>query len=73
MLAQRGTPYDALDIRDSLHDLVEADPVLDAISVIERVEGGQLRVFTSTSTEEREEALTPAGTALATQMPSRRP
>ena len=60
-------PYDPLDIRDSLHDLVAADPVIDAISVIERDQVGQLRVFTSTSTEEREELLSLAGRAITTQ------
>jgi signal transduction histidine kinase len=69
-LVQRPAPYDALDIRDSLHDLVAADPVLDAISVIERDQSGQLRVFTSTSTEEREELLSLAGRAIKTQAPA---
>ena len=61
-VAQRALPLDPLDIRDTLHDLVEADPVLDAISVIEADETGRLRVFTSTSTEERAEVLDLAGT-----------
>ena len=39
-VAQRAPPLDPLDIRDTLHDLVEADPVLDAISVIEADEAG---------------------------------
>jgi signal transduction histidine kinase len=69
-LAQRATPYDPLDIGDSLHDLVAADPVLDAMSVIERDSSGQLRVFTSTSTEERAELLSLAGRAMATQAPA---
>ncbi len=34
-LASDGQPLDPLDLRDTLHDLVEADPVLDAISVFE--------------------------------------
>src|SRR5258708_447617 len=34
-LAARGESLDALDVRDTLHDLVAADPVLDSISVIE--------------------------------------
>jgi signal transduction histidine kinase len=67
VLDQRVPPFDSLDVRDSLHDLVAADPVLDAISVIERDESGQLRVFTSTSTEEREELLSLAGRAIATR------
>ena len=68
-LAQRAIPLDPLDIRDTLHDLVEADPVLDEISVVEVTETGDLRVFTSTSTEERVEVLDLAGRAVATKGP----
>jgi signal transduction histidine kinase len=66
-LAERTLPLDPLDIRDSLHDLVDADPVLDAISVIETDETGHLRVFTSTSTEERAEVLDLARQAMTTK------
>jgi two-component system, NtrC family, sensor kinase len=69
-LAQRAPPIDPFDIRDSLHDLVDADPVLDAISVIETDETGHLRVFTSTSTEERAEVLDLAGRAISTKAPA---
>ncbi len=69
-LAERAQPLDPLDIRDTLHDLVEADPVLDAISVIEADETGHLRVFTSTSTEERAEVLDLAGRAITTRAPT---
>ena len=69
-LAERTPPLDPLDIRDTLHDLVEADPVLSAISVIEADEAGHLRVFTSTSTEERAEALDLAGRAITTKAPT---
>jgi signal transduction histidine kinase len=65
-LAQRALPLDPLDIRDTLHDLVEADPVLDEISVIELAGTGDLRVFTSTSTEERAEVLDLAARVLST-------
>ena len=58
------------DIRDALHDLVEADPAIDAISVIEVDATGHLHVFTSTSTEERAEVLELAGRALATKAPT---
>jgi two-component system NtrC family sensor kinase len=68
-LAQRTLPFDPLDIRDTLHDLVDADPVLDQISVVEATGTGELRVFTSTSTEERAEVVDLAGRALATQGP----
>lgn len=69
-LDHRATPFDALDIQDSLHDLVAADPALGAISVIEQDQAGQLRVFTSTSTEEREELLRLAGRAITTRAPA---
>src|SRR5881397_1953953 len=49
-VAQRPLPLDAEDIRDALHDFVAADPVIDAISVIEADRTGRMRVVTSTST-----------------------
>jgi signal transduction histidine kinase len=70
VLAQRALPLDPQDIRDTLHDLVEADPVLDAISVIEVDKTGRLRVFTSTSTEERAEMVELAGRAITTKAPT---
>src|SRR5262245_8511388 len=66
-IATRDQPLDPLDVRDMLHDLAEADPVLDVISLIETDDAGQLRVFTSTSTEERAEALDVAKRAIATR------
>jgi signal transduction histidine kinase len=66
-LAQRPLPLDAQDIRDTLHDLVFADPVLDGISVIEADPAGRVHIFTSTSTEERAEVLDLASRALANQ------
>jgi signal transduction histidine kinase len=69
-LADRGQPFDPLDVRDTLHDLIEADPVLDVISVIETDETGHLRVFASTSTEERSELLDLAGRALTSRLPA---
>lgn len=69
-VAQRALPLDAQDIRDTLHDLVAADPMLDAISVIEADKAGSLRVFTSTSTEERAEVMDLAGRAITTQTPT---
>jgi two-component system NtrC family sensor kinase len=69
-LAEHAQPLDPLDVRDTLHDLVEADPVIDAISVIEADEAGHLRVFTSTSTEERAEVLDLAGRAITTKAPT---
>ena len=69
-LGARGQPLDPLDVRDTLHDLIEADPVLDVISVIEADETGHVRVFASTSTEERSELLDLAGRALASKAPT---
>ena len=69
-LAERALPLDPLDTRDSLHDLVEADPVLDAISVIEADARGNVRVFTSTSTEERSEVLGLAKRAITIKAPA---
>ena len=66
-VAQRPLPLDPRDIRDSLHDLVAADPVLDAISVIENDGTGPPLVVTSTSTEERAEVVELAGRAIATK------
>jgi len=66
-VAQRALPLDAQDIRDTLHDLVAADPVLDTISVVEADHSGRLHVITSTSTEERAEALMLAGKAIETK------
>src|SRR5262245_35147813 len=63
----RDQPLDPLDIRDMLHDVVEAAPVIDVISVIASDEAGQLSVFTSTSTEERAEVLDVAARAIATK------
>src|SRR5947209_944689 len=56
-LAAREQPLDPLDTRDMLHDLVETDPLLDAISVIGTDGAGHVRIVTSTSTEERAEVL----------------
>jgi two-component system NtrC family sensor kinase len=66
-VAQRALPLDPEDVRDSLHDLVAADPILDAISVVEADGTGHPRIVTSTSTEERAEAVELAGRALVTQ------
>jgi signal transduction histidine kinase len=68
-VTQRALPLDPQDVRDTLHDLVAADPVIDAISVIEADRTGRLHVFTSTSTEERSEVVDLARRALATKAP----
>jgi two-component system NtrC family sensor kinase len=70
-LSQRTLPFDPQDVRDTLHDFVAADPVIDAISVIESGPTGRVRVFTSTSTEERAEVVDLAGRAIATKAAGR--
>lgn len=68
-VAQRPVPFDSRDVQDSLHDLVAADPVIDAISVIQLDETGRPGVVTSTSTEERAEVVDLAARALAGRAP----
>jgi signal transduction histidine kinase len=63
-LASRKDPLDPLDIQDGLHDFVNAEPLLDAISIIEADETGHVHVFTSTSTEEQTEVVNLAGRAI---------
>lgn len=69
-LAKRTLPLNSRDVRDTLHDMVEATPVLDVISLIEADDAGRLRVFASTSTEERVEVLSLAGRAITAQGPT---
>jgi signal transduction histidine kinase len=57
MIDSRQNSIDPLDVRDGLHDLLEADPALDTISLFESDAAGRVRVVTSTSTEERAEAV----------------
>lgn len=64
-LSQRSPPFDPQDIRDTLHDFVAADPVIDAVSVIEADRFGGVHVFTSTSTEERAEVMDLGARAIA--------
>src|SRR5262245_2400739 len=64
-LSVRQEAPDPLDVRDTLHDLIAADPVIDAIAVIQVDESGRPRVLTSTSTEERAEVLDLAMRAIA--------
>jgi len=64
-LAARPGPLDPSDIRDTLHDFAAADPVVHAISFVER-EDGQAQVLASTSTEERAETVELASRAIAT-------
>jgi len=67
--AQSADRRDAADVRDALHDLLDSDPVLDAISVVDLDEGGRAVVFASTSTEERAEVLDLARRAIDAREP----
>jgi len=67
--AQSAKRTDASDVRDSLHDLLDSDPVLDAISVVDLDGSGRPVVFASTSTEERAEVLDLARRAIAARAP----
>ncbi|HEY7172992.1 MAG TPA: ATP-binding protein [Vicinamibacterales bacterium] len=67
--AQSAERSDASDVRDALHDLLDSDPVLDAISVIDLDAAGRAAVFASTSTEERAEVLDLASRAIAARAP----
>jgi two-component system NtrC family sensor kinase len=69
-LSVRELPLDPFEIRDMLHDLVEAEPLIDAISVIEQERSGHFRVFASTSTEEHAEVVDLAGRAITTRAPA---
>jgi signal transduction histidine kinase len=60
---------DASDVRDALHDLLDSDPVLDAISVIDLDAAGRAVVFASTSTEERAEVLDLGSRVIAARSP----
>jgi signal transduction histidine kinase len=53
----RTDALDSLEVRDTFHDLIEADPVIDAMSLIAADAGGDLHVVTSTTTEERADAI----------------
>jgi signal transduction histidine kinase len=69
-LAARGQVLDPLDVRDTLHDLVEADPVVDAIAVVDLDADGQPHVFASTSTEEPAEVVDLGARAIRTGAPA---
>jgi signal transduction histidine kinase len=69
-LAARESALDPLDIRDMLHDLVDAEPLIDAISVITADGPTTFRVYTSTSTEERAEVVALGGRAITTMAPT---
>jgi two-component system, NtrC family, sensor kinase len=64
-LSHRSLPFEPQDVRDTLHDFVAADPVIDAVSVIEADRSGRVHVFTSTSTEERAEVMDLGAKAIA--------
>lgn len=69
-LSGRAEPLDALDVRDLLHDLADADPFIDAITIIEADEHGHAHVFTSTSTEAQTEVVDVAARAIEARAPA---
>jgi signal transduction histidine kinase/type II secretory pathway pseudopilin PulG len=69
-LAAREGSLDPLDVRDMLHDLLDAEPLIDAIAVIEVDQTGQHRIVASTSTEESSEVVNLAGEAIQTKAPA---
>ena len=69
-LAAREGALDPLDVRDMLHDLLDAEPLIDAIAVIEVAETGQRRVIASTSTEEPAEVVNLAAEAIQNKVPT---
>jgi signal transduction histidine kinase len=69
-LVGHSEPFDAREVRDMLHDLVEADPLIDAMSVVEIEAGGGPQVLTSTSTEERAEILDLSRRVTSSKLPA---
>jgi two-component system NtrC family sensor kinase len=69
-LAARGTPLDPLDVRDMLHDLIDAEPLIDGISVLEEDAAGHVHVFASTSTEEQANVIALSGRTIQTRQSS---
>jgi signal transduction histidine kinase len=63
-LAAREGALDPADVRDMLHDLLDTEPLIDAIAVIEVDQSGQRRVIASTSTEEATEIVNVAAQAV---------
>lgn len=56
-LASRNDPPDLRDLRDTLHDLLAADPALDVLTIVRADSNEQVVIAVSTSTEERADAL----------------
>jgi signal transduction histidine kinase len=67
-LAARKSGFDPADVRDTLHELIEANSVLQSISIVD-VEPSDTQVVASTSSEEREESLALGGQAVAAGVP----
>jgi len=55
-LAARGASFDAADVRDTLHELIEANAALRSISIVE-VDASGTSLLTSTSSEAAEDLL----------------
>lgn len=63
-LRSRGVAADSGDVRDTLNELIEANPALRSLSIFETI-AGNVEIVTSTSSEERAEALELAREAIA--------
>jgi len=63
-IAARGPSVDAADVRDTLHELIEANATLRSISIVEVTDSGP-ELIASTSSEEREETLGLASRAVS--------
>jgi signal transduction histidine kinase len=69
-LAQRSPAFDPADVRDTLHELIEANAALKSIAIVE-VAGSNTQLLTSTSSEEREELLALANRAVSSGLAQR--
>ena len=63
-LKSRGAAVDAADVRDTLNELIEANPALRSLSIFEII-AGNVEIVSSTSSEERAEALELAREAMS--------
>ena len=67
VVAGHENPLDLLDIRDALHDLLNADPAIDVVSLVRLESDAHVEVVASTSTEERGDTIELARRAALTQ------
>ena len=65
-LKSRGPAVDPADVRDTLNELIEANPALRSLSIFE-ASGDNVEIVASTSSEERAESLELARESMASQ------